>query len=847
VRSDFAVTNAVWGENTMKAIPPRRNPYCWNTGAAVMSLGQTLSASAFGGLLSRPLYQSNGATLDVSTLSSPVAWPNLTAQEAMTSTDNQIIHMSDGSLVVAHITKTWAPMNPAPSWANTLVSYGGPSQVAGARNELLLEKSVDCGKTWQRFGTLDAGLVAGGAYGSPQTQKGTPPPWVGGWDRPELYADPFSSWLFASTDADHGTTSDGLILGASTGNSTSSPNASSWQVIATLPAGAPYVMTTTPNRRFYAFSCATGSPTLYYSTNPNDPTSLSSAVDLHYVNSYVPVCGRDPNTDLAINGTPNIAIARANSTSSPSAVQVMFEAVGYNGLQVIATATVTINDATPSNVTVTWGGLIYPADNQHSAVFATVIEPDYVDTPGYLNTNKTLPSVLYWLETTTTSNGNSDPAPNVCVRYEVLGSGIVNPGPYPLNRTNGSPACFPINKGTWLGDYMTGAFMWDKHRLSFIAQWPELTGTQASIIRLAPSGKVVSQPGLPGDVDGNGAADIIAAQSSYAAVALSNADSTFHVASAASTTVGGGWPIVTGDFNGDGLSDFLSTPQSGHYTSIALSNGNGTFTTVTSSSDLTPFTTQSGARLYAGDFDGDGLTDLAVVGVSWWNSIVVALNNGDGGHTFNILNKLNVPGNAFFAAVAGQSGAQVVVGDFDGDGRDDLAATGGTQPNGQPWGSIPVAFSNGDGTFRTTNSGSSFQTYSGVDVARVYSGDVDGDGRSDLIVLQVWPGGTGTIPIALSNGDGTFNIQNIANNSGNSFFATVASQPYAHVVVGDYNGDGLDDLAATGGEQYYLGPQWGTLPVALSNGDATFNSYNPSTSFQSYTQLNSAYVLSSWK
>jgi hypothetical protein len=53
------------------------------------------------------------------------------------------------------------------------------------------------------------------------------------------------------------------------------------------------------------------------------------------------------------------------------------------------------------------------------------------------------------------------------------------------------------------------------------------------------------------------------------------------------------------------------------------------------------------------------------------------------------------------------SGARPVSGDFDGDGIDDIALVGGSG-----WGSIPVAFSNGNGTFRETNMSTAlFPTY----------------------------------------------------------------------------------------------------------------------------------------
>jgi len=47
---------------------------------------------------------------------------------------------------------------------------------------------------------------------------------------------------------------------------------------------------------------------------------------------------------------------------------------------------------------------------------------------------------------------------------------------------------------------------------------------------------------------------------------------------------------------------------------------------------------------------------------------------------------------------AAQAGVSILPGDFDNDGRTDIALTGGSG-----WSTLPIAFSNGDGTFRVTN------------------------------------------------------------------------------------------------------------------------------------------------
>src|SRR5205085_5734605 len=85
-------------------------------------------------------------------------------------------------------------------------------------------------------------------------------------------------------------------------------------------------------------------------------------------------------------------------------------------------------------------------------------------------------------------------------------------------------------------------------------------------------------------------------------------------------------------------------------------------------------------------------TDIVAFGGAGWGSIPVASSNGNG--TFAVTNASVVT----FPTWAATPGVQVVTGDFNGDGRTDLAAFGGAG-----WGSIPVAFSNGNGTFNVTN------------------------------------------------------------------------------------------------------------------------------------------------
>jgi hypothetical protein len=246
-----------------------------------------------------------------------------------------------------------------------------------------------------------------------------------------------------------------------------------------------------------------------------------------------------------------------------------------------------------------------------------------------------------------------------------------------------------------------------------------------------------------------------------------------------------GVEVVTGDFNGDGFTDLAALGVTGWVTiPMAFSNGNSTFRVTNFAVDSFPAQAATpGVKIVTGDFNGDGKTDLAVLGGAGWVTIPVAFSNGDGRFT---------PTNAVvdsFPAWAATPGVQIVTGDFNGDGKTDLAVLGGAG-----WGSIPVAFSNGDGTFTPTNAAvDSFPAQAATRGVHIVTGDFNGDGKTDLAVLG--GAGWGSIPVAFSNGDGTFTPKNAAVDS----FPAQAATPGVKIVTGYFNLDAKTDLAVLGG------------------------------------------------
>src|SRR5712692_3496173 len=150
-----------------------------------------------------------------------------------------------------------------------------------------------------------------------------------------------------------------------------------------------------------------------------------------------------------------------------------------------------------------------------------------------------------------------------------------------------------------------------------------------------------------------------------------------------------GWDsyqLYIADINGDGKSDLVwNSLGTNNVTYIALSNGDGTFTRVTTYW-VQPELGWSSYQLRIADINGDGKSDLVWNSLGTNNVTYVALSNGDG--TFTRVTTYWVQ------PELGWSSYQLQIADINGDGKSDLV-----------WNSLGtnnvtyVALSNGDGTF----------------------------------------------------------------------------------------------------------------------------------------------------
>jgi sugar lactone lactonase YvrE len=279
-----------------------------------------------------------------------------------------------------------------------------------------------------------------------------------------------------------------------------------------------------------------------------------------------------------------------------------------------------------------------------------------------------------------------------------------------------------------------------------------------------------------GDFNGDGIPDVAVVNQTLVYILIGKGDGTFTIG----TTLGvSGSPeqLVAADFNGDGKLDLAVVNYGATGTAaIFLGNGDGTFTAVSSSASTGTYP----LYITTADFNGDGIADLAV-GSSFTGTVAVLLGNGDGTFSSTLISLPNVP----------NIGA-MVSGDFNGDGEADLAVQ--IISNNQ----LIVLTGNGDGTFATWSTTDLGSYSSAMAVA-----DFNGDGRLDLVATSIY---TSAVTVLLNNGDGTFAL--------NKLGGSVPTEP-TWVSVGDFNGDRIPDVAYVQAENDFV-------YILLGKGDGTF-------------------------
>lgn len=233
-----------------------------------------------------------------------------------------------------------------------------------------------------------------------------------------------------------------------------------------------------------------------------------------------------------------------------------------------------------------------------------------------------------------------------------------------------------------------------------------------------------------------------------------------------------GTVVTSSDVNADGIDDLLISGAGS--TTLRLGLGDGSFG---------PATTWSGSVL--ADVNEDGKLDLvAHVSSISVASVSIRLGNGDG--TFQAEVSSGFVASGFYFPQAS------VAGDFNADGLADVVS----------FNSFTVGYvffaGRGDGTFSPGVARSDAFTNSADGVQAV---DMNNDGLLDIVTADINNNG---VTVLLSNGNGTFRANS---------YSTGGTFSQQAVTVGDFNGDGIMDVAVTDG----------AVKILLGRGDGTLS------------------------
>jgi hypothetical protein len=189
-----------------------------------------------------------------------------------------------------------------------------------------------------------------------------------------------------------------------------------------------------------------------------------------------------------------------------------------------------------------------------------------------------------------------------------------------------------------------------------------------------------------------------------------------------------------------------------------------------------------------GDYNGDGKPDIAELSS---NGLAILFGKGHGVFASSL------------DYVAGPYPGWVAEGDFNGDGNLDLATANGDGS------SVNILLGDGEGHFRWS---AYYELAASAFPTSIAAGDLNGDGKLDLVVTVEVAGTSGKLLVLLGDGNGGFHLA-----------GQYAVGPFpGGIAIADFNGDHkLDVVVANSGQVGSPSPH-GSISVLLGNGDGTF-------------------------
>ena len=402
-------------------------------------------------------------------------------------------------------------------------------------------------------------------------------------------------------------------------------------------------------------------------------------------------------------------------------------------------------------------------------------------------------SARYGQPVTLTATVNQSSATGAVTFFQganILGTSLLNSGTAPLITSNLSAgssaitAVYALAFGTGVVSNAVGVQ---------VNTQPDGSYQNAAVPQPVPQTSTVGLASAVADLNHDGIPDLVVVGASQVVSYLGNGDGTFTESwIATGSGTGGGQPaIAVADFNLDGNPDLLVNNESLSQPLLFTGNGDGTFSATPISEPWPNVMT-----LAAGDMNGDGIPDAVIVSGTDSAQVSIELGTGTGSFTSSATSSVSDYGLTY----------SIVIGDFNLDGKPDIAISGADQDVG-------IFFGNGDGTIHSAHY---FDTPGFTN--QIVKGDFDGDGRPDIAVLQYT---YGSQPAQLVSYGITVLLSELEFSPIPSAIPILVPAGTQYLVTGDFNGDGKLYLAASGPvptvPQVHLSHSFGVTGTAPSS------------------------------
>jgi len=524
-------SNPNYWENTCRASPP--NLLGDKSGRIWLLPGQEDGVPYLNKVIGRPIYDANGSVMLDPALSGE--YEMTTPDYLRAHTDNALVRAKDGNFYALKAAFNFGPVSNPTTWQKFLQAdnRGSDGPKAGGRGSNAVWRSSEPSGlhpigalNWNIAGVVDPFVFAGGKYSYSRAFCGSqrlslanydlpcadpkgPYHTCAGSDRPELYACPFTGYLYVTAYYTWGAYKDASGAKSDAYNRMlvlCSPNyAKDWYVLDdAISAWAPLVMTSTPNGRLFLLQWTQSSSTIYCSnlfdwtkgelpkvfrlqgpkshaegnSNFGYSIDLDSQGSLTYVESW---SGKQlafgGDADLAVRQIHHPSISRVSTDQSTNTVRFSYRVLNEAGRQSYAILNVDVVDVQGQPQIKDFSRVVRlsaQASTTHSMILGTFVDPDYLTMPHGMQSNAAL---FYWLE----MPAKSSPDPSVQARGAIF-----------ENKTYFNPMVLSVSAGesrSWQstdpgGDYMTGGFYYWKG-LNYVAQWREPDGIRANIVTYA--------------------------------------------------------------------------------------------------------------------------------------------------------------------------------------------------------------------------------------------------------------------------------------------------------------------------------------------------------------------------